>query len=140
MINFPRILVALFFAFNMASLYAAEPGVKQDAMLQQPHGFVVNLPASETRGILKGLAAHRTDLTRRSTAAAMQASDTEIGAKDAIIALLMPGGLIYLANKRQRHQRAEQELREISSQLTELQTDIEHFAWQTAAQSVALLK
>jgi outer membrane murein-binding lipoprotein Lpp len=53
-----------------------------------------------------------------------QVTNMSFGAVDAIITIVLPGGLLYAFNKKMKQQQAKNNLHELNSELLQLQVDI----------------
>jgi hypothetical protein len=66
----------------------------------------------------------RADLREESKALSTRVEDSRSGAKDALIAAIMPGGLLYAAFRKHSAGQARKELETVSNELEELNHDL----------------
>lgn len=87
-------------------------------------GFYVALPAVDTGRLIERISAQRVSLTQREQEIMQYLEDHQLGARDVLITLIMPGGLIYAAVRKGNLQQAQAELDQLNSALDELSRDL----------------
>ena len=96
---------------------AAFPAVESGLAWQMPDP----LPAAELLAQVRSL---RSGLREESDALAARVEESRFGAKDALIAAIMPGGLLYAAFRKHSADQARKELESVSVELEELNHDL----------------
>lgn len=91
---------------------------------ESPDGLVSNFPTVPRGELFRQLKELRADLKARKANLAAAQEDGRFDAKDALITLVMPGGLLYAAYRQQRHNRIEAQEGRVSTQLEELKADL----------------
>jgi hypothetical protein len=88
-------------------------------------GLVLQLPTTPSAAeLLAQVRALRADLRTESEALSTRVEETRFGAKDALIAAIMPGGLLYAAFRKHSGDQARKELETVSAELEELNHDL----------------
>jgi hypothetical protein len=87
-------------------------------------GFYVALPAVDTDRLIERISAQRASLTQREREVIQYLEDHQLGAKDVLITVIMPGGLIYAAVRKGNLQQAQAELDQINAAMDELSRDL----------------
>ena len=95
--------------------------------LVQDSGLVANFPAHDASATLQHVRSFQSNLQTRQTQCAENVENTRFKAHDTLITIVMPGGLLYAAAKKQQHEQAKQAYADITQQLQELQQDLAHF-------------
>lgn len=85
--------------------------------INQDDGLVVNIPAQETYEVLNQAQSVKSGLLAQKNRSAEEVENTRFKTSDTIIAMIMPGGLIYAAHKKQKHHQAKEDLTTITTQL-----------------------
>ena len=93
--------------------------------ISQGNGLVINIPARETHDLLSQLQTFRTELKVNKDQFTTDVENTRFKTSDAIITIVMPGGLIYAANKKQRHTLAKKKLSLVTAQLDGFTGDLD---------------
>lgn len=93
------------------------PAVESGLAWQMP----APLPAPELLAQVRSL---RADLREESEALSTRVEERRFGAKDALIAAIMPGGLLYAAFRKHSADQARKELETVSTELEELNHDL----------------
>jgi hypothetical protein len=68
--------------------------------------------------------AYRTFLTRREAEIAKYLDENQLDAKDTLITIIMPGGLLYAAIRTGNLEQAKAELAEVTEDMEELSSDL----------------
>ncbi len=87
-------------------------------------GFYPALPAVDTDRLIERISAQRATLTQREQEITQYLDDHQLGAKDVLITVIMPGGLIYAAVRKGNLQQAQAELDQINAAMDELSRDL----------------
>lgn len=87
-------------------------------------GFYVALPAVDTDQLIARISAHRASLTHREQEVRQYLDDHQLGAKDVLITVIMPGGLLYAAVRKGNLQQAQADLDQITAATDELSRDL----------------
>lgn len=93
--------------------------------INQGGGLIANIPAHETYEVLSHAQNVRSELKAQKNKFVEEVENTRFKARDAFIAAVMPGGLLYTAHKKQRHHQAKEELKTVTAQLEGLEEDID---------------
>jgi hypothetical protein len=118
---------ALLFFAQMAS--AQEADLRPNSWLKVQHtgGITINLPALPRAELKARLAELQARLSHQKAEFSINEEETRFDAKDAVITLVMPGGLLYAAFRQQQHQQAAGQFERVSEQLEELRSDLVAF-------------
>lgn len=133
-------ITAVYLALCVGTANAEKHDVDNLLALEQGNGLIVTIPVSGVQELLTHLTTYHSALNKQRSEYVIQVEETKFGVKDALIAAILPGGLIYAANKKQQHDRVKADLLDISDQLAELSLDVNHFVIKSSTQTVALLK
>ena len=87
-------------------------------------GFYVALPVVDTDRLLERISAQRASLSQREQEVTEYLEDHQLGTRDVLIAVIMPGGLIYAAVRKGNLQQAQAELDQINAAMDELSRDL----------------
>jgi hypothetical protein len=87
-------------------------------------GFYVDLPAVSPDKLMTLIRAYRTFLTRREAEIAKYLDENQLDAKDTLITIIMPGGLLYAAIRTGNLEQAKAELAEVTEDMEELSSDL----------------
>jgi len=94
---------------------------------ENAEGFVSNFPSLSRSELIRQLRELRTGLQSRKANLSAAEEEGRFDAKDAVITLVLPGGLLYAAYRQQRHHRIAAQEQEVSRQLEELKADLVAF-------------
>lgn len=103
--------------------------------INQNDGLVVNIPAHESHDVLSQLQTLRAELNANKDQFTKDVENTRFKTSDTIITIVMPGGLLYAANKKRRHAQAKKELRLVTAQLNGFMRDLD-FLQDTASKTL----
>jgi hypothetical protein len=104
-------------ASGTATLQTASQLISRD-------GFIVTVPVAPAGDLMTRIGSYRTALTKRKEILTEKAEDAKPTAKDAVITVLMPGGLLYAAHRTRQYQQAQQALAEVDERLAALAQDL----------------
>ena len=115
------ILMNLVLAFTMtsASVLATDRFVQQDS-----EGFCTSLPQVENITLTHHIREWRTNLLEQQQRLAERVEQLKFSALDAVITLVMPGGLLYAAVKRGNHLEKRQDLSLLTQDIEQLSGDL----------------
>ena len=118
---------ALLFSTQMASAQDADTQPTGWLKVQHSGGLTSNMPAL-SRGELKArLAELQARLIHQKAKLSVNEEDARFNAKDAMITLVMPGGLLYGAFRQHQHHQAAGQFEQVSGQLADLRSDLVAF-------------
>jgi len=89
-----------------------------------PDQLTIQLPDVDRAVLIEQVRLLRSQLIQRKQALAQVVADTKMGRSDAIITVIMPGGLLYAGYKKIRHQQAKNELARVSADIEEYSGDL----------------
>jgi len=93
--------------------------------LQGQHSsFIINLPYVTTTELLRHIDSVRSELKERKTTLSKAEKKSSFNAKDGAISLVMPGGFLYAAIVKLRHNDIKRQLKNVTEQLNELNQDL----------------
>jgi len=87
-------------------------------------GFYVTLPVVDSNQLIERISAQRASLAQREQEVRRYLEDHQLDARDMLITIIMPGGLLYAAARKGNLEQAQAELTEISAVLDELSRDL----------------
>lgn len=119
-------------AFSLQTAQADEvllPVTVQD----QP---TIQLPEIDRDALIEQVMTLRSQLIQRKQALAESVAENKMDGSDAIISVIMPGGLLYASYKKARYEQAKNELERISADIEEFSGDL--LAMQPAPAPVAV--
>lgn len=87
-------------------------------------GFYTVLPAVKSDQLIRLIRTYQADLTQQEEAITQYLGENRMDTTDALITLVMPGGLIYAAVKKANLEEARTELTEITKTIDELSRDL----------------
>jgi hypothetical protein len=87
-------------------------------------GFYIDLPAVSPDRLMALIKAYRTFLTQREAAISQYLDEHQLDARDTLITILVPGGLLYAAIRTGDLEQAKAELAEVSGDIDELSRDL----------------
>ena len=114
-------LIAMFFtAFMLQSAHAEQTL----ALLSNTGQYTIQLPAVEHTDLVEQVEILRSQLIEDKQELVQDVADKELDGGDAIITIIMPGGLLYAGYKKARYEEAKNALASVSADIEELSTDI----------------
>lgn len=87
-------------------------------------GFVIQLPAIDSSALVEQVNALRSAEIAHKQVLAGELAETEFDAGDTMLALVMPGGLLYAGYKKAAHARAKENLAEVSETIAAYSEDL----------------
>jgi len=110
------------------------------ASMIDDEGFVIQLPAIERGKLVKQLHVIRSALIAHKQVLAGELEEKQFDSGDALLALVMPGGLLYAGYKKAAHARALNNLEEVSENIAAYSDDLAVLQEQLQPLSVALVE
>jgi len=111
------------FSSANSSLITKDKQTNKIQINQQP-SFIINLPHITTIDIIQKIYHAKSVLNKRRLALSKTEKNRRFNAKDGAISLILPGGLLYAAIIKLRHDDIKKQLHNISKQLNELSLDL----------------
>jgi len=102
-----------------------------------PDQFIIQLPDVDREALIEQVGALRSQLIQRKQVLVQSVADKKLNSNDAIITIIMPGGLLYAGYKKVRYEQARNELARVSADIEEFSGDI--LAMQPRSASVAIV-
>ena len=102
-----------------------------------PNYFIIQLPDVDREALVEQVGALRSQLIQRKQVLVQSVADKKLNSNDAIITIIMPGGLLYAGYKKVRYEQAKNELARVSADIEEFSGDI--LAMQPRSASVAIV-
>jgi hypothetical protein len=90
-------------------------------------GFVVEIPAIDPQLLAEQLNDLRAELLLRRAELITEVEDLELDGTDAIITVLLPGGLIYAGYRTHEYEMARHDLAEVNAEIDEMSHDLANF-------------
>jgi hypothetical protein len=118
---------ALLFSAQMAPAQDADPLPGSWLKDQRSGGISVNLPTLPRSELKARLAALQARLRHQKAELTLNEEEARFDAKDAVITLVMPGGLVYAAFRQQQHHQAVGQFEQVSARLEDLRSDLVAF-------------
>ena len=110
-------IASLFFNPLLTQVASADEKPQGRTAADSGFYFNVDLPVGNDRELLARVQAQRAAMLERKESLAETVADREFDAKDVLITVIMPGGLLYAAQKKARVAMAEKELVLVDAQL-----------------------
>jgi pyruvate/oxaloacetate carboxyltransferase len=124
-----RLVLVPALLFSAQTAMAQEADTSAESWLEVEHaaGLTTNLPAPSKAQLKARLAELLARLRQRKAELSIDEEEARFGAKDAVITLVMPGGLLYAAFRQQQHHQTASQFEQVSAQLDELRSDLVAF-------------
>ncbi len=90
-------------------------------------GFVVEVPSIDPQLLAEQLRELRAELLLRRAELVTEIEDLELGATDAVLSVLLPGGLLYAGYRKHEYELAKHHLVEVDVEIDELALDLANF-------------
>ncbi len=88
------------------------------------YGFVGHVPAVDPQQLAQNIETLHDDFVQNQQYLARKVEDTRLNTGDAVITVIMPGGLLYAGYRKREHSRAKNDLAAISGVIEELTSDL----------------
>jgi len=126
------IMVSMLIFFTSLNVHADETlPQKTDSTIwifaNKVSGFIRSLPILTSSELVQEMGKASSNLQTRKLKLAQAAEAKKFKTRDSVIALAMPGGIIYAAAKKLRHKQAVQQFNSVSAQLDELKRNLKEF-------------
>jgi hypothetical protein len=89
-----------------------------------PDQFIIELPNIDRQALIEEVEILRDQLIQRKQTLEQILADKKLDSTDAIITVLMPGGLLYAGYREVRYEQAKNELANISADIEEFSSDL----------------
>ena len=103
-----------------------------------PRGFITQLQVVDTDTLVEQVQMLRSKLIVRKQQLVQEVDEKQLDTGDALLTVLMPGGLLYAGYKKAVYERARNDLSELSEDITEYSHDLTALTGQTTSVTVAL--
>ena len=107
-------------AFMLKTAHAEQALVPVNA----PDRFIVQLPTVDREALIAQVEMLRSQLIQRKQVLVDIVAEKKLDSGDALITILMPGGLLYAGYKKVRYEQAVNELSHVSSDIEEFSNDL----------------
>lgn len=114
-------LIAMLFTAFMSQSAHAEQTL---TLLSKSGQFTIQLPAVEHAVLIEQVEILRSQLIEDKQELVQDVADNELDGADAVITVIMPGGLLYAGYKKARCEQAKNALASVSNDIEELSTDL----------------
>jgi len=94
------------------------------ALLSETGQFTIQLPAVEHAALIEQVEILRSQLIQDKQELVQTVADKKPDGRDAVITVIMPGGLLYAGYKKARYEQAKNALASVSADIEELSTDL----------------
>jgi len=118
---------ALLFAAQLASAQEAAYPATGWLHIEHAGGLTTNFPVLPRSALKARLAELQSRLSHQRVELSLDEEESRFDAKDAVITLVMPGGLLYAAYRQQRHHQTANQVDQVSEQLDALHADLAAF-------------
>jgi len=99
--------------------------------------FIIQLPDVDREALVEQVGMLRSQRIQRKQMLVQRVADKKLNSNDAIITIIMPGGLLYAGYKKARYEQAKNELTRVSADIEEFSGDI--LALQSRSATVAIV-
>ena len=103
-----------------------------------PDQFIIQLPDVDHEVLVEQVRTLRSQLLQRKQALVQSVADKKLDGNDAVIASIVPGGLLYVGYKKARYEQASNELARISADIELYSSDL--LAMQSKSATVAIAR
>jgi hypothetical protein len=136
MIHFPGKLFALIAIICSASLVQPAAAEQLPVSGAAPAKLSIQLPYVDRDVLVEKVSQLRSRLIQRKQALLQLVADKQMDGGDALITVIMPGGLLYASYKKARYESAKNELDSVSDDIEEYSDDL--LAMQSAPAPLAM--
>ena len=119
-------------AFTLQTTYAEQP----NQTMRVPELSAARLPNIDREELVDLVTSMRSQLILRKQELVQAVEDSQFEGGDAILAAILPGGLLYAGFQKMRHEQAMEELEQINIAIDEYSSDI--LAMQPGPASIAV--
>jgi pyruvate/oxaloacetate carboxyltransferase len=121
-------------AVALPAAHAEQP----QAATGTPGLLAVQLPGVDREELVDLVTTLRSQLILRKQELVQTVEDSHFGGSDAILAAILPGGLLYAGFQKARHEQAREELEQVNAEIEQYSSDI--LAMQPAPSPVAIVQ
>jgi hypothetical protein len=139
MIKVPNRLCMLIAIFSTAFMLQTAHAEQALAPISNPHQFAIQLPYVDREALIEQVRTLRSHLIQRKQALIQIVANKKLDSKDALITVIMPGGLLYAGFKKIRYEQAKNELVRVSTDIEEYTGDLLAMQPRSAPVTVARL-
>ena len=143
-----RLITVLAFA---AVLIMVKPAAAEDTVMLQPddrragvvtmvgpQGFITRLQVVDADTLAEQVQQLRSELIARKQQLVDEVDEKKLDSGDALLTVLMPGGLLYAGYKKAAYERARNDLAEVSDDISEYSRDLVEIGRRVTAVAIAL--
>ena len=143
-----RSITVLAFA---AVLIMGKPAAAEDTVMLQPddrragvltmvgpQGFITRLQVVDADTLAEQVQQLRSELIARKQQLVAEVDEKKLDSSDALLTVLMPGGLLYAGYKKAAYERARNDLAEVSEDISEYSRDLVEIGRRVTAVAIAL--
>jgi hypothetical protein len=138
MITIPKRLFILIASVSTTFVLSTAHAEQAPAFVQAPGQFIIQLPDVDRELLAEQVSLLRSQLIARKQALVQSVADRQLDGGDALITIIMPGGLLYAGYKKARYEQARNELNRVSADIEEFSGDILAMQSRSAPVVVAL--
>ena len=138
MTRIPNRLCMLIAILSTAFMLQAAHAEQALVPISEPHQFAIQLPDVDRVVLIEQVRMLRSQLIRCKQALVQIVVNKKLDSKDAIITVIMPGGLLYAGYKKVRYEQAKNELARVSTDIEEYTGDL--LAMQSRSTPVAVAR
>ena len=103
-----------------------------------PRGFITQWQRVDAVALAEQVQALRSELIVRKQQLARQVDEKQLDSGDALISVLMPGGLLYAGYRKAAYERVRSDLQEVSEAITEYTRDLAALTGRSTVVTAAL--
>ncbi|MGB5178873.1 MAG: hypothetical protein WBP44_09115 [Gammaproteobacteria bacterium] len=107
-------------AFTLQTVHAEQTSMS----MTETHPFIIQLPDVDREALVDQVRTLRSELIQRKQALLKSVADKQLDGGDALITIIMPGGLLYAGYKKLRYEQAKGELDSVSADIEEFSSDL----------------
>lgn len=143
-----RSITVLAFA---AVLIMGKPAAAEDTVMLQPddrragvltmvgpQGFITRLQVVDADTLAEQVQQLRSELIARKQQLVAEVDEKKLDSSDALLTVLMPGGLLYAGYKKAAYERARNDLAEVSEDISEYSRDLVEIGRRVTPVAIAL--
>ena len=143
-----RSITVLAFA---AVLIMVKPAAAEDTVMRQPddrragvvtmvgpQGFITRLQVVDADTLAEQVQQLRSELIARKQQLVDEVDEKKLDSGDALLTVLMPGGLLYAGYRKAAYERARNDLAEVSDDISEYSRDLVEIGRRVTAVAIAL--
>ncbi|MGB5261873.1 MAG: hypothetical protein WBO34_15320 [Gammaproteobacteria bacterium] len=113
------ILIAIFM-----SVFALQTAHAEQTQVSAPGQFTIQLPSVDREALIDQVAMLRSQLIEHKQALVQMVAAKKPDGRDAIITVIIPGGLLYAGYKKARYEQAKNDLADVSANIESLSADL----------------